>query len=605
MLLLLGDDNRQPEYLGRLRTAKRKLAKHDAQARDRRNAKLYHSAWKGAGRPIKEHAARLKPKTRATPIAEIIDKDQIHHTSPEELRHTLEGSWVPRYQRKAPPTEGPAAQAKERVLQSIRDDSTRQVPQDLKKHLDIDAICHVQNITEAITALGKHKTPGASGIPVDFYHALQGSLAQHLSRVFRVILERGTMTKRMQQATISLVYKHKGKRTSEGAYRPLAVTDSVYRILARSIAQRLAHAASHIIGDDQVGFLLQRRLEENTINMYETMRQRDSDHPEKGGLICCLDNFKAFDLAQWEFLQEVLQAFSFPPELCNAVATLYSGSKITFKLNGEIGEAYTISAGVKQGCPCSAILYVIIQEVFLRMLRTEDGLTQAGIPIPNAAGKMDDHTRLRTLALADDTAVALACAAHLPALIRTVRKFEEISGHQINIDKTIAILFGHQKAHLDPDGKPDQALVDSGTALLVAVQQARHRPKGTLQHVHSDSQYAIGRAVTSGSSRKNKAIVQQLRKALHACRAHHGYRNVIISQVKAHSDHPRNDLADKLAKAGAAATTMQHTMHVHTTRTHTHGINSTPLGAPQKPRTPPRPPHAGANPHGAAEHSTA
>jgi len=86
----------------------------------------------------------------------------------------------------------------------------------------------------------------------------------------------------MTSAVISLVYKNKGHRHSEKAYRPLAVTDAVYRILARATAQQLAQAAAHILGDEQVGFVMLRRLEENTIKLFETMRYADEVNPAAG-----------------------------------------------------------------------------------------------------------------------------------------------------------------------------------------------------------------------------------------------------------------------------------------------------------------------------------
>ena len=126
------------------------------------------------------------------------------------------------------------------------------------------------------------------------------------------------------------------------------------------------------------------------------------------------------------------------------------------------------------------------------------------------------------------------------------------------------------------------------TAILVAIDQATARRKGEFHQIHSDSQYAIGRALTTGPSRKNKELVRQLRTALHRCRDKHGYRNVTLTHVKAHSDHPRNDMADELAKAGATADCMHHTTHTQNEHCHRalehrnrRGINSTPLGTPR------------------------
>ena len=92
------------------------------------------------------------------------------------------------------------------------------------------------------------------------------------------------------------------------------------------------------------------------------------------------------------------------------------------------------------------------------------------------------------------------------------------------------------------------------TALLHAIWRATLSPKGHYHQMHCDSTYAINRAATTASPKKNRAIVANLRKALRDCRAKHGYRNVQIVHVKAHNNHVRNDKADELAKRGAKAT---------------------------------------------------
>ena len=92
------------------------------------------------------------------------------------------------------------------------------------------------------------------------------------------------------------------------------------------------------------------------------------------------------------------------------------------------------------------------------------------------------------------------------------------------------------------------------TALLHAIRRATLSPKGHYHQMHSDSMYALNRATTTSKPRKNKDIVENLRRALRDSRAKHGYRNVQLTHVKAHNEHIRNDLADTLAKKGATAT---------------------------------------------------
>ena len=114
------------------------------------------------------------------------------------------------------------------------------------------------------------------------------------------------------------------------------------------------------------------------------MHDINHNRPEDGGLLLLLDNTKAFDRLQHPFMLETLAAFGMPASVLGAVGTLYNGAQTCVKVNGELGIAFDNSSGVKQGCPLSPLLYVLVQEVQLRMIR--DAPDIHGIPIPDADG---------------------------------------------------------------------------------------------------------------------------------------------------------------------------------------------------------------------------
>ena len=71
--------------------------------------------------------------------------------------------------------------------------------------------------------------------------------------------------------------------------------------------------------------------------------------------------------------------------------------------------------------------------------------------------------------------------------------------------------------------------------------------KGHTYALYSDSMYALGRALSSGRSRKNKAAVRAVRVMLRKVRKRHGYRGITLSHVRGHSGNRGNDMADGLA----------------------------------------------------------
>ena len=133
-----------------------------------------------------------------------------------------------------------------------------------------------------------------------------------------------------------------------------------------------------------------------------------------------LDNAKAFDRLQHTFMLDVLQAFNLPPDVLNAVRTLYNGAETRVKVNGMFSAPFPNTSGVKQGCPLSGVLYILVQEVQLHMIRTDPAIQ--GIPIPGPDGTVPTsavrlpsrgHT-LTDRGLVDDTMVALASRDSIP-----------------------------------------------------------------------------------------------------------------------------------------------------------------------------------------------
>ena len=168
----------------------------------------------------------------------------------------------------------------------------------------------------------------------------------------------------------------------------------------------------------------ERRIEEAILLVTHTMQHCQDHTPEEGGLFASLDQYKAFDSVQWTFLFETLDAFGYPKEFIDIIRTLYKDVTISIKINGKPGEKRRQTAGLRQGCPCSALLFLLIHEVLLRGIRENEWIE--GIKIPGADGS-PRGAELKERAFADDTGVMLASENSLTPLMETLDWFENIS----------------------------------------------------------------------------------------------------------------------------------------------------------------------------------
>ena len=169
-----------------------------------------------------------------------------------------------------------------------------------------------------------------------------------------------------------------------------------------------------------------------------------------------LDNEKAFDKVDHAFLFETMRAFHMPEPFVKAVEVLYKTATTSVKLNCEEGRPFENTAGIRQGCPLSPLLYIFVQEVQMRMLR-EDGRIK-GIPIPDHGGHAPsaDGPVMKERGLVDDVMVAIASPASVPPLLETLDRFERMSNHRMNVDKTMLLLLGTH-GRFDPNGDSEAA----------------------------------------------------------------------------------------------------------------------------------------------------
>ena len=82
-----------------------------------------------------------------------------------------------------------------------------------------------------------------------------------------------------------------------------------------------------------------------------------------GGYIALIDFEKAFDTFDWAFLLEYLKAFNFEESFTTWVKVLYTDIKSCVSNNGYHSETFNLSRSVTQGCPVSALLFMIYAEI--------------------------------------------------------------------------------------------------------------------------------------------------------------------------------------------------------------------------------------------------
>ena len=292
----------------------------------------------------------------------------------------------------------------------------------------------------AVKNLKDNKSPGLDGIPGEFYKILWPEICDLIIDSFNESFEKGELSESQKTSVLSLMFK-KSDRTLLKNYRPISLATTYYKIMAFVLANRLHKVIDKIISDDQSGYIKKRFIGTNIRLINDIIEY--ADNMNIGGAVIFLDFEKAFDSLEWNFMFEALQRFNFGNDFIKWVKTMYKNPNAMVKNNGWLSSSFHLTRGIRQGCPISALLFIIAVEVLA--LNIKQNRQIKGFPLSPT-----DQTKTATLSqYADDTILILREHVDVPIALELIHNFGEVSGLKLNLPKTEGIWLGTDKNNPD------------------------------------------------------------------------------------------------------------------------------------------------------------
>ena len=187
------------------------------------------------------------------------------------------------------------------------------------------------------------KSPSSDGLPAEFFSTFWHILGEDLVEVWNDSFASGRLPPSQRRALITLTFK-KGDRLDHKNFRPISLLNTNYKILACVLAGRLLGVLQSIIYRDQSCGIQGRFIGENLV-LLNGVFQCTLDAAIPGAMLS-LDQEKAFDRVDWEFLFRVLTHMGFGPSFVTWVRLLYSGVSSAISINGYTSSAFYPSRGV-------------------------------------------------------------------------------------------------------------------------------------------------------------------------------------------------------------------------------------------------------------------
>ena len=165
------------------------------------------------------------------------------------------------------------------------------------------------SLDELDTAVAESKSKtaaGPDGISTSFIKKFWKFLRVPLSKYVSFCSQRGTLTPSFLTAAIKLIPK-KGDVTLIKNWRPISLLNCIYKIISKSVNNRLKKITDTVLSRAQKGFTQSRVIQEVIINVVHNIAHCNSTNTP--AFLLALDQCKAFDSVRHDFMREVYKIY--------------------------------------------------------------------------------------------------------------------------------------------------------------------------------------------------------------------------------------------------------------------------------------------------------
>ncbi|GAA0185055.1 hypothetical protein LIER_32343 [Lithospermum erythrorhizon] len=179
------------------------------------------------------------------------------------------------------------------------------------------------------------KAPGPDSMSPKFFQHYWDIMGEDLGQMVLNFLNHGIFLRKFNFTLIILIPKVE-KPINMTQFRPIALCNSVAKVIAKMLATRLKRVLPNVISESQNAFVPNKLITGNVLLSYEL--HHVIKHKKSGplGLMSIkLDMLKAYDKIEWSFLNEMMIQLNFSNKWINLVMTYVESISYSVLINGE------------------------------------------------------------------------------------------------------------------------------------------------------------------------------------------------------------------------------------------------------------------------------
>jgi len=218
-----------------------------------------------------------------------------------------------------------------------------------------------REILKAVNRTSKDKAPGPDELPNRVIQIVVRRRTPLIRRLFQACLDQGVQPDHFKNAcTVMLKKPGKSDYTNPSAYRPIALLNTLGKVLEAVISNRIKFIAEthDLLPDTQYGARTNRATETALQQITEKIHTIWGRGGKRVASLLSLDVSKAFDRVSHVRLVHNLRKRRIPESLVRWVEDFLSGRRTEVKVNDFVLPEAPVSVGIPQGSPISPILYL-------------------------------------------------------------------------------------------------------------------------------------------------------------------------------------------------------------------------------------------------------
>ncbi|KAK3532132.1 hypothetical protein QTP86_008571 [Hemibagrus guttatus] len=211
----------------------------------------------------------------------------------------------------------------------------------------LEGLLVLKELQVALNTMPGGKAPGIDSLPVEFYKFFWKELGEDLLEVLEESCRERCLPLSSRRAVITLLPK-KGDLQDIKNWRPVSLLCTDYKVMSKVLANCLRDIMDSVIQTDQTYCVPNRSIIDNVSLIWDILDVSRSLAVDLG--LISLDQEKAFDRVEHQYLWKTLKAFGLSPSLIAMMKVLYQDVESVLKINGGLSAPFKVQRGIRQDC---------------------------------------------------------------------------------------------------------------------------------------------------------------------------------------------------------------------------------------------------------------